>query len=233
MAEERVIEKIRKLLALANNDGATEGERDNALRMAHNLLAKHNLSMSALEEPEEERQRVNEEFYGRPWAATVAQAVAKLFFCKYYVAKSHRKNMVHHFFVGKESNSITALEMSKYLVASIKKEAARQMRARGETIAWRRSFATGAANRIQQRVWDIQQATKGQKTSTGTGLILADVYEMELEANEAWLKERGTELVTSKSRGKEPGSGYHEGSTYGNGLGLQPQVGGALRIGHK
>ena len=232
-AEDRIIDKIKKLLALAQDDGATEGERDNALRMAHAFLAKHNLSMASLEEPEEERQRIHEEFYGRPWAKTVAHSVAKLFFCKYYIMSSGKKNMIHHYFVGKESNSITALGMARYLVDSIRKEAARQMRARGETIAWRRSFATGAANRIQSRVWDIQQAANQQKGSMGTGLVLADVYKMELEANEAWLKAQGTELTTSKGRGKRAGDGYHEGSTYGNSLGLQPQVSGALRIEHK
>lgn len=43
-----ILEKVKKLLALAGNAGATEGERDNALRMAHGLLAKHNLDMADL-----------------------------------------------------------------------------------------------------------------------------------------------------------------------------------------
>ena len=34
MTTNPIIEKIKKLLALADNSGATEGERDNALRMA-------------------------------------------------------------------------------------------------------------------------------------------------------------------------------------------------------
>jgi len=41
----KIIEKIQKLLALGSCTGATDGERDNALRMAHGLLLKHNLSM--------------------------------------------------------------------------------------------------------------------------------------------------------------------------------------------
>ena len=44
-----IIEKIRKLLALANGTGAADQERESALRMAHALLAKHNLSMSDTE----------------------------------------------------------------------------------------------------------------------------------------------------------------------------------------
>ena len=47
---EKILDKVKKLLAVANNEAATEGERDNALRMAHNMLAKHNLAMADLDE---------------------------------------------------------------------------------------------------------------------------------------------------------------------------------------
>lgn len=33
-----IVEKVRKLLNLANDESASEGERDNALRMAHAFL---------------------------------------------------------------------------------------------------------------------------------------------------------------------------------------------------
>ncbi len=43
---EKVLDKVRKLLALANNEAASEGERDNAMRMAHKLLTMHQLEMA-------------------------------------------------------------------------------------------------------------------------------------------------------------------------------------------
>jgi hypothetical protein len=46
---EWVLERVRKLLALGTNAGATEGERDNAMRMAHALLAKYNLDMAQVQ----------------------------------------------------------------------------------------------------------------------------------------------------------------------------------------
>jgi len=143
MTEERIIDKIRKLLALANNEAATEGERDNALRMAYNLIAKHNLEMSDINPKEEKRTDTEEIFYGRPWAKDICKAVAELFFCKYYIQRSSTRNMLHHHFVGKLSNSVTAMELSMFLVSSVRREAGKRARALGMGAEWRRSFSEG------------------------------------------------------------------------------------------
>ena len=42
----RALARVRKMLALANDAAATEGERENALRMAHATLAKYNLELA-------------------------------------------------------------------------------------------------------------------------------------------------------------------------------------------
>lgn len=66
----KILGRIRKMLALANNEGASEGERDNALRMAHATLAKYNLDMAEVEssgKPQQEaRAIVKKQYYGRP-----------------------------------------------------------------------------------------------------------------------------------------------------------------------
>lgn len=68
--EDKIINRIKKMLALANDAAAAEGERDNAMRMAYNLLAKHNLTMATVEGPTngEKREQNAAQFYGRPWA---------------------------------------------------------------------------------------------------------------------------------------------------------------------
>ena len=43
-----ILDRVKKMLAIANDSAASEGECDNALRMAHNTLAKHNLDMADL-----------------------------------------------------------------------------------------------------------------------------------------------------------------------------------------
>ena len=83
---ENILNKVKKLLALANDSGASEGERDNALRMAHGLLAKHNLDMLDLTRHMQVEGR--EDYMGAGfsmmWCKYISQSIAKLFFCKYY-----------------------------------------------------------------------------------------------------------------------------------------------------
>lgn len=43
MNKNEAIEKINKLFNLANNSGATEGEKQNALEMANKLAKKYNI----------------------------------------------------------------------------------------------------------------------------------------------------------------------------------------------
>ena len=45
MEKYAAIEKINKLLVLASNAGATEGEKANALEMANKIAAKHGLEL--------------------------------------------------------------------------------------------------------------------------------------------------------------------------------------------
>ena len=232
--EDKIINRIKKMLALANDAAAAEGERDNAMRMAYNLLAKHNLTMATVEghTNEEKREQNAAQFYGRPWALVVASAVAELFFCKYFYMRSRTRNQVHHYFVGKQSNSVTALEMTRYLVDSIKKEANQRMRAEGEGAAYRRSFSLGAANKIRQRVNELRaEATKPTGQATGTSLVLASLYDTEREANLRFLKESGIRLRESRGRGKASvdADAYHNGQQFGGTLSLNRQVSGEAK----
>ena len=51
--EERMIQKIRKLFALASNKGASGNESENALRMANALLMKHSIDKHKLHDKDE------------------------------------------------------------------------------------------------------------------------------------------------------------------------------------
>lgn len=229
--EDKIINRIKKMLSLANNEAATEGERDNAMRMAYNLLAKHNLTMATVEghSNEEKREKNRSEFYGRPWALTVAQSIANLFFCEYFYMRSGTRNQVYHYFVGKESNSITALEMSKYLVDSIKRESNRRMREAGEGAAYRRSFASGAAHMVRRRVNELKaEATRSHSSgaSTGTSLVLSSLYDTEEKANKSFLEESGVQLKNTRDRSKTEVdlSAYNSGHRFGGTLNLNRQL---------
>lgn len=229
MTEEKIINRIKKMMALANDKAASDGERENALRMSYALMARHNLEMSDVDGnpvgPQEVRKGVGTVFYGRPWALTICQSVARLFFCHYYrrVSSSDKRNECTHVFTGKESNVEAAAEVARVLVESIRRESNSQMRARGENATWRRSFATGAAFKIQERVAELMSATASiEGTSSSTALVLVNLRQEENKANLAHIASTGVTLKTRSSRASRSvnDSAYGQGRQYGANLNL-------------
>lgn len=237
--ETKIISKIRKLLALANNAAATDGERDNAMRQAHAMLAKYNLDVATVEAATgkatagEERVEQESEFYGRPWARRVCGAIAELFFCRYLYVPSGDAKMTVHSFIGRKSNATTAAEMSKYVVESILKEGRRRTRELGQGNAWRRSFCLGAAAAIQVRAAKmLDESTKPEapqpevKTKVpGTALVLASVYQQEQEANKAMVEKQYPDLKAGRGgKGLSSTDAAVEGARYGKTVSLSRQI---------
>lgn len=235
MTDERILSKIRKLLNLANDAAASEGERENAMRMAHGLLAKHNLDMAAAEASgttvnDEPREQQESQFFGRPWARSVAQSAAKLFFCNYIYISHRDGKKVRHLFIGRRSNATTAAEMAKYLVESIMREGKTRARREGMGHTWYRSFALGAAVSIRERIHQIIAASAQQSApvSNGRSLVLANVYDLELKANQELTCKLHPSLRTGRSGlGSGMSTGFDQGKSYGNSVSLNRQVGGS------
>jgi len=224
---EAIIEKIRKTLALANDKNASDQERETAMRMAHKLLAKHNLSMAEIEASggkTEKRGAGVRTFYGRPWAQVIASSIAKLMFCHYVVDPAKRAQDTRHYFIGRESNSISAAILAEFLVTSIRKEGRRRQRELQEGNAWGRSFSVGAASRIAQRVVEMLVQAKAEPSGDGKSRVLASIYRVEASANQDWVKDN-MRTREFQSRGKEADADAHaEGAEYGGNLPLNRQL---------
>lgn len=228
---DRILERVRKMLTLANDAGATEGERDNALRMAHATLAKYNLDLAALEaqgkKSSEERVIERTKYFGRPWARIVSSAVAELFFCEYLYGEATRANDTLHVFVGKKSNAATAIELARWLVATIAKEGKRRQREAAAGNVFYRSFATGAAYKVLQRAREIRLAAeRPHDSSPGTAIVLASVYRTESDANKALIAEQmRVRSAVSKGSNRYDREALGAGAEYGSTLSLNRQLG--------
>jgi Protein of unknown function (DUF2786) len=235
MTEEKIISRIQKMLAIANDARANEGERDNALRMAHNLLAKHNLELGDVEararDQQDPRIKNTLDSWSQAWAKSVFQASAKLFFCSYYFGRKINATKCVHNFVGRTSNATTAALMGEYLVTSILRECRRNWV--HNLAPESRSFALGAAAAIYRRVEELRKADLPD-AAPGTALVLADIAKVEDDENEAFIRAAGTSLTVKKTRASpvDP-EAYAAGVQYGKKVNLSTQVGGttaALRI---
>lgn len=228
MNTERIIDRIKKMLALANDLAATEGERDNALRMAYNTMAKYNIDMSHVEEQTKQEARINFDStsWSWMWAKQVNQIVGKLFFCKYYFGHAINGTQCHHHFVGKESNAMTAAVMADWIVNSILKEG--RSIYKQNTAPGTRAFAIGAMHALSARV-DVlikeKQAEVTAQSGSGTALVLANLYLTEMDANEDYLASLGIGLKRSKSRqSKVNQDAYGRGHEFGQNINLGAQV---------
>lgn len=231
----KILSRIKKLLALANDAGATDGERDNAMRMAHNTLAKYNLTLSEAEKSgtvtEEARLIEGAKVVGYTWARHVAMGLATLFFCDMcYVRNCARYHTIY--FVGRASNVYTAKAMLAYLYASITREAVQ--RSKLQTIvgagAYQRNFAKGSARTIYARCEALRREAESESrretASTSTALVLASVYAQEAAANAAFLAAQDMKIKETKNREKPPGAGFNAGVEHGRSVSLNRQIGG-------
>jgi len=227
----RVIDKVRKLMSMAkgNADGG-EHERDTAMRMALNLLAKHNLSMGDLDQPTEARLAGKDEYHSTPWMRVVGSALADLYFCSFFSSAISGKNKRIYTFVGLEGNVATAREMTNWVIKSIQAEATAQAKASGGGETWANSFRKGAANRIARRCHELrreaERANAGQ-ASSGTSLVLASLYGTEKTANAAYIVDAlGIKLVTKATVTRNNmTAGVLAGDAYGRSMSLNKQVG--------
>lgn len=237
---EKIIARVRKMLALANDKAATEGERDNALRMAHATLAKYNLDIAVVESSSGKtngsvapRVRHYTTFYGRPWARLVSQGVAELMFCHYLFSTATKSKDTVHYFVGSHANAVSASMMSEFLVGSIMREGKRFSREHGLGNAGFRSFAIGAAGSIVRRCAELREAAERPAPASpatglaapGTNVVLASVYASERAANAVVVAGMRPRQATGYAGKKEfIADAAEAGAEYGSTVSLNRQV---------
>lgn len=231
---DRAMARVRKMMNLANDPGAAEGERDNALRMAHATLAKFGMTMAEAEmkgRKEEDRAADRFEVRDFPWCRTVGSAVAKLLFCRFFYSKIGRSGHLKYTFVGRLSNVTTAREMCNYIIQSIQREANQRTRAMMADGNYNRSFCKGAAERVYERCEEIQRNAERESEAQkvpGTALVLASFYKNELAANQAYIDSvLNVRLRTGVDRQRNTTiAGHAAGREYGGTVSLNRQVGG-------
>lgn len=227
--EDKILARVKKMMAIANDAAATEQERDTALQMAYRVLAKYNLSMVDVDShmSQEKRDSLQAIFVSTIWSRNVAAAIADLFFCKYIIGRKTNAWKGVHYFVGKESNATTAMMMSEYVVTSILKQARKLYR--DDSCPEARSFAVGAVSALRVKVSELKRAEQAEANSEkpGNALVLADMYASEKAGNDEYMKLIGFETKPKSTAGKSEvnSDAYGAGKSFGKSINLAPQVG--------
>lgn len=209
--ENKIIDKIRKLFALANCDGAVGAESENALRMANALLSKHSLEMHQLSENDSVFCTFASYNLKTPGVKTVISSVCRLYNCR--IIFDYNWPEPKSLIIGTGANRLTATIVIDQLIDQIKNEC------KGMNAAFKQGAADGLSEVCSRIIDERKQDT--QEILPGTGLMVIDQMKQQAMAVDAFIDENFANLGTTKRK-----RGSAEGRAYGRGLNPGARVGG-------
>lgn len=222
-----VIERIRKLLALADGN-QNEHERARAMETAMELLSRHNLTMSQITPAEAAAcvEAVKAGFSLEPWARSVLLSAGKLYYTASYIKDDWEpttwRKVSYPVFVGTAENIAVTMEMAAWLLASIRKESNRMYKSSPD----RRSFRWGAANAVAERVEAMMSAEKRaaeETESTGVANSLMVMRNKLERANDDYLGTLNLKYSKPRTTYVIPDA-YASGEEFGEEIHLQKRT---------
>lgn len=202
---EKIIDKVEKMLRLANNAG-TEEEATTAMNMAQEYLAAYNLSLADVDitrgqgaRPEAARVKEKTQKVALyKWQRHLWKAIAEANFCYYRISTEYHYNKknqyvpktFHHYLIGSEANVITVRLMGEYLEQALSRICPYKP-GRDSSRSWN-SWKEGCAARLGERLAqkkaemlaeNRRKADEAAKANTSTAIALADVFQREDDLN--------------------------------------------------
>lgn len=201
--QNKIIAKIRKLFALANDKGSMGAESETAMRMANRMLEKHSLEMHQLADNDDVFCTFADYNLKEPGAKTIIGAVCRLYNCR--VIFDYNWSPVKTLIIGTGANRVTAVIVIDQLLDQVKSEC------RGKGAAFKNGAAIGL-NDVCCKIINERKACKVE-IIPGTGLMPLDqIQRQALEVND-FVEKNFSDLKKSKA-GKGSAAGYK----YGQGL---------------
>ena len=223
---ERVLDKIKKLLAMSSEgSGASETERETALRQANFMMDKNQIEMIDAHEHGEDTRDTESIVMGRhPWKASVFSAVGKLYGCHVYRTRGSSGKV---YITGKKSIREVVIIMGDYVIDSIDRESRNLPRSgRSFTSSFRNGATSGLYDQVERLVVDRKKGNE-EGISTAKGLVLTDFYKQEHSDNASFLAAAGVRLTSAKGSVSRDSNAFAMGHSYGNSISLNSQLGGA------
>lgn len=218
--DKKLKDKLKKLLTLANDSGATEAESNTAMLKFQEILALHKLSLSDVDLKSEHDTTEGIVSIGkRPWVSFLYSAACRLCFCTMFV---HNKSVI---IIGKPSDIESAKCLAEYLIETCSKLSV-QFEGTGKRS--KAAFRTGFSHRVAVRAIEIVKLAKENKlknSETGADLILSPLYSQCERDCQNYLKDKGIRIAAKPSRitvGNR--DSYSQGASAGNSVHLGTNV---------
>jgi preprotein translocase subunit Sss1 len=217
---QNTIEKIQKLLALSKSPN--ENEASVALKMAMDMLSKHNLSMSEINvEKKETVEQEEVKFTGKnfsTWRTLLLNAIADSHYCN--ILKVHGTGI--YYIIGKHTNRQATLLMFQYLSNVVEFECKVNMadkaltKTEGKTYA--NSFKLGMVHRLTQRLQEKKNSIILESKSNA--LIKVDPYAVSKAENQEYIRNKYKVHQAQERTNNINNSAYYQGDKAGQRVGL-------------
>lgn len=221
--QERILDKIKKLQALAGNN-PSESEAQAAAAKVQALLFAHNLEMrdveghtlAGSEEPyEKTEQCLNANSLTMKWKSILYHGVGK----HNFVQTVRHPGTTKLSMIGKRSNIEAVCYLAEYLIAEIERLATIECRhVLTQKAIYKREFCYGAASRILARLREEREQA-ARSTVSSTALVVVSDKELQQAVAVHF-----PSLCSSYSRSSNRTGGYEAGRQAGAGIGL-PRAG--------
>ncbi len=208
MTQDKIKERIAKLLRLARDAGATSAEAENALSKARAMMLEHGLAEE--DTVEAQLKIITGDLYDQDskWKIIAASAAAKL------MGVVHLTRGERCYFVGRQDLVDAAGLTYDYILGQIEEKyklalkvlkGSLDQRTRGEL---RKTFKQAAAQAVLNKVWDITR----QQVSNERALVIIDQAKAAAEEFVAeQIKPKKGRQLRAISQGLGTGAGYAAG----------------------
>lgn len=235
--DRKILARVKKLLALSK-DNANEHERARAMEAAHELLRKHNLEMSAIDDcaPENGVREQCVERILEPWMREVYMAAGILYFTS-ILQQSRYKNgrwIKYPNIVGRPENIAVTAEMAAFFIHSIVGEARKKFSGSRAV----RSFCTGAGQMLYIRAKQIRKDMKAkeaaekrmqealERNGRATTTALACIEDKRENENEKYIQNMEIKNHTDRRNFDSlDGDAFSQGMSHAYHLDIRPQEG--------
>jgi len=243
MQQDRVIDKVKKLLRLSTSDNVNEAAA--AAARAQSLMDEHRIDQAMIDvsdtgddEPAEADEKVSDHDHepvevGRAiatWKGQLLMAVCGVNACKCYRGyQPHDGRYVRNLcIIGRPSDVAMVRHLYAYLAHEIERLCRKENRSYGRT--WMNSFRLGAVSEVSRRLRLTAKSAQDEKRKALAGntkaLAVLDRALVRIEKRttdvEKWAKEHMNLRSRSSGRSNRDWSGYEAGKEAGRSINLSP-----------
>lgn len=224
----KIIDRIKKLFSLSENEGATEGEATSAMKMASTLMLKYGIQAKECSEEIDTIDKTSIKVSStKPSLRNLASAAAQLNAVK-FVYNTYYKTFT---FYGEEVNREATILLYEFLTKEVYKEYKKAV-PKGLSASvrsrFRNSFENAAAVRIAHRAYEIVESWKNDENAQNdlgvTSLVVTTHIEKQLAKVDEFIKKMGTTFASPQRRRLKYDIGSNAGDIAGQNIRIQHAI---------